>query len=68
MRLFSIELQENKHLGAKKWPCYNEIPFIVRGAIMRLNCTISSPGEPMAHVSYKMNTNTASVAPLVISR
>ena len=38
MRLFTIELWEIKHLGAKTWPCYNEICVIVRGVIMRLNC------------------------------
>ena len=43
MRLFTIELQENKDLGAKTWPCYNEILVVVREVIMRLNCMFILP-------------------------
>ena len=28
---------ENKHLGAKAWPCYIEIRAIVKAVITRLN-------------------------------
>ena len=37
--LFTIELKENEHLGAKTWPCYIEICVIARRVIMRLSCT-----------------------------
>ena len=41
-------------MGAKAWPCYNEIRIIVRGVIVRLNCTGQKINKKQHSKMYKV--------------